>query len=292
MCAYAKTDSCSLVKTEQMGLSGVLIQTRETIENKIDELYGDNSALMSGILLGDKRNIDDSVITSFRDSGIAHLLAVSGMNTAIIAAALLFLLRLFKLRQKSIFIITSLSLIFFCAITDFSPSIVRATIMALFVLAAKLFGKRQDTLSSLFAAGILILLFDPYSLFKIGFQLSFAAVFGILCLMDKLNNIFAFLPKGLREALSVSISAQCGVLLITAYYFNYLNIYSPITNVLVTPIIGVLVIAATISVILGFILGFLAIPLVFASNILLSLTTGIASVISSFPNASYIIGEA
>lgn len=291
MSASADASTCVLIDEKQIGVLGVTKFFRENIEKKIDSLYADNAGLVKGILLGDKTDINDEVLSTFRNSGLAHVLAVSGLHIGFIVAFLLYLLRLIKIREKKIIMIIAGILFAYCAVTDFSPSIVRASIMAIFVLGSKVAGKRLDTLTSLFSAAIIILIFDPYALFSASFQLSFSAVLGILFLYDRLIKVFKFIPKKIREMLAVSLSAQCGIFLVSAYYFYNVTLYSIFSNLLAIPIIGILVIFAFVSVILGFIFNTIAIPFMFVVNILLKVLTFITTFISSLPFSSVIIGK-
>lgn len=289
--ASADASTCVLINEKQIGVLGVTKFFREEIENKIDSLYGDNAGLVKGILLGDKTEINDEVLSTFRNSGLAHVLAVSGLHISFIVAFLLYLLRLLKLKEKKIIILIAGILVVYCAVTDFSPSIVRASIMAIFVLGSKVAGKRLDTLTSLFAAAIVILLFDPFALFSASFQLSFSAVLGILFLYDRLIRLFKCIPNKIRETLAVSISAQCGIFLVSAYYFYNVTLYSVFANILAIPILGILVIFAFVSVIFGFILNVFAAPFVFVVNIVLKVLTFITTFVSSLPFSSVIIGK-
>ncbi len=291
MSASADALTSKLIKEETLGLKSVFVEARESIEDQTDSLYGDNSGLVKAILLGDKIDVEENVLTSFRDSGLAHILAVSGLHIGFVVAFLLYLLRRLKLKYKNILIIITSVLLCYCAVTNFSPSIVRASIMAVLVLGAKVVGKRQDTLTSLFAAGIIILLFDPFALFKVGFQLSFCAVLGIIFMFDNFRKLFNVLPIPIKDTFAISLSAQSGIFLVSAYYFYNVTMYSLLANILVMPIIGLLVVLAFISVILGFISSFVVIPIVWIVNMLLSILTGVASFVSSLPFASVTIGQ-
>lgn len=291
MRASADADTCKLLSYETLGIRGIFIGARSAIEDKITELYGDNAGVVKGILLGDKTEISESVIEDFRVSGIAHILAISGLHIGILVVFLLYLLRLSKLNDKSIMMIIFGILLCYCAVTNFSASIVRASIMAVLVLGAKAIGKRQDTLTSLFAAGFIILLVDPFSLFNVGFQLSFSAVLGILFVGKVCLKLFKKLPRYLREGLATLIGAQSGIFLVSAYYFYNVSVYSLFANILILPFVGVLVIFAFLSVALGLILSIIALPIVYITNILLSFLTGISAFVSSLPYASIVIGR-
>jgi competence protein ComEC len=170
---------------------------------------GDARALLKGIVTGDRGEIDPGLNRAYSDSGLAHILSASGLHVAIVA---LLLIQLVKAAVRAVpwmllrcpfsklaamaFIPTS---VFYCLLVGARAPAVRSTIMGLVFAAAVLIDRRWYSLNTLALAGILILLVYPMSLFAAEFQLSFAAVFGILTLVPRcLDALFSpSLPKGM-----------------------------------------------------------------------------------------------
>ena len=138
-------------------------------ENLALGLDNDKTNLMYSALFGDKTELNPMIKDSFSDSGVAHLLAVSGLHVGIIVGVLMGILKLFKCNKYAKFIIILLFLIFYCYLCGWSASIVRATIMTIILLGAPLLLSEYDTLSSISLAGIIILLITPSALFDISF---------------------------------------------------------------------------------------------------------------------------
>ena len=136
----------------------------------------ESGAFMRAILLGDRSELPKRLNESFRNSGTMHILAISGLNVALLAGAFLFLFKLLRLKREIYYILTMLSLIFLMVLTGSSASVVRATIMCIIFLTGKLLGRPVDAYNSLGTAALIILAINPKDLFDIGFQLSFIAV--------------------------------------------------------------------------------------------------------------------
>jgi ComEC/Rec2-related protein len=168
----------------------------------------DNRALLQASFLGDTEFLSPFIKDIFRKSGIYHLIAISGLNTAMLAAALYFFLRLFPLGRTATHLICIAALWAYLPFVGFIPSLFRATIMTSCVIAATLFEKKNYALHTLGLAGTFWFLLSPESLFDAGYQLSFAATAGILTLFQVLNR---WTPKPvnrfLRSILSFLFSA-------------------------------------------------------------------------------------
>ena len=128
--------------------------------------------------------------------------------------------------------------------TGFSPSVVRAVIMAIIVLIGQILYRETDIITSLSFAAVILLVFSPITLFNMGFQLSFAATFSLILFYKHIKKLlsFKFIPKYLTDLLAVTLSAQLGVLPITAFYFNKISLISVFTNIVVVPLTGIITI--------------------------------------------------
>ncbi len=209
-------------------------------------LGGKEGALLEGILLGGGRKLPQNVKNMFSDTGVIHILAVSGLHIGIIAAILWFIFKkFFKLDLFYVAIFTMVLLIGYAFLVQLRPSVLRATIMAGFVLFAPLVHRRSSILNALGAAALFILIFRPADIFSAGFQLSFAATGGIVYFMPRLANLISedflflrgFFPRAAQLFL-VTIAVQIGVAPISVFHFHKFQIIAPIANLLVVPVVA------------------------------------------------------
>lgn len=240
------------------GNTNFLVKTgailRERIVTVIDKsLPKEQAGLLNGMLIGYRDGLSKDVQTAFSDSGLSHVMAVSGMNVAFIIIPLVFVFKKLRIGQKAANVIIIAVLLLFVYITGFSPSVVRAVIMGVIVLLGQVIMRETDIYTSLSLAAILLLLYNPYNLFDIGFQLSFCATLSLVFfyknIKDKLN--FRFMPEIISSTLAATIAAQIGVLPIIVFYFNKVSIVSLISNLLVVPLVGLVTILGFMMAIIG-----------------------------------------
>lgn len=223
-------------------------------------------ALVQGLLLGDKSEMDPETNQMYTMTGLAHVLAVSGFHTALIYQLLIALLAFLPSDAfgKTLFTITVISSLWFYAIcTGLSASVVRAALMLSLLVSTRLIKRRPHTLHILCLSAFLILLHSPQALFDIGLQLSFTAVAGILCANQALSrNLQIRQPiiRKLWEWTCVSISAQLFTYPLLLLYFHDLPLYFIPANLISTmPVIaliymGILLLASSwLSWLAGFI---------------------------------------
>jgi competence protein ComEC len=189
-------------------------------------------ALVAGFLLGDTRGIPAPVIDAYRDSGLSHLLAVSGENVAFVMALAAPLLRRLRLGARTA---TALAIvIMFAAMTRFEPSVLRASAMAAVTLLATLSGRPASSLRVLAYAVIALLLIDPFLLHSVAFALSCGASAGIALLARPLATRIPG-PRFVREPLAVSVGAQLGVLPVLLWVFGDFPLITPVSNLAAAP---------------------------------------------------------
>ena len=203
-----------------------------------------SAALLAGLLLGDRTSLPRDVDTGFRLAGVYHILAVSGFNVAILAAAVWALCRFLKIPRSAGAATAIVIVIGFALVVGASPSVLRAVVMAVLVLAALLLERDASVTNSLALAALAILAVRPGDLFDPGFQLSFAATLGI---------VVAPLPRHvIVGALAVSAAAQLAVLPVTLTHFNQLSTIGVVANLGVVPLAGVATVLGLVAVGLSF----------------------------------------
>ncbi|MEM1119342.1 MAG: ComEC/Rec2 family competence protein [Bacteroidota bacterium] len=204
-------------------------------------------AIASALILGYKDKLNQELRDAYAESGAIHVLAVSGLHVGIVSEFLLFLLVLlpFKGQWWSWCKLTVLLLTIwtFAMLTGLSSSVQRATIMFSALNIGLVFQRDVNTYNTMAIAAFFILIIDPYTLFDIGFQFSFLAVFGILFFVKRIRQIWIPNNKYLDKLWTmtlVSISAQLAVFPLILYYFHEIPVYFWLTGFFVIPLAGLL----------------------------------------------------
>ncbi len=226
--------------------NAIKLQIKEKIEIIFEE---DKSAILKSLLLGEMQDIQDEVKENFQISNISHVLAISGMHISYIIIGLQFVLK--KIMGKRMTrIITIIILILYAFMTGFSPSIVRAVSMGVITLGAGIVFRKSDVWNSIAISLLGILIYNPFLILNVGLQLSYLGTIGIIVFEPTILRIFNSIKikkktkvvQKVKEILAVSLSAQIMILPILLYHFNIIGIYSLITNLLVSVIIGPIII--------------------------------------------------
>ena len=248
---------------------------------------GDAAGFLAAILTGDKSGLSVQAATDLSEAGLYHILAVSGMHCG-------FLLTLVTLlagrhRRRLVATVTIPLLVFYALLTGGSPSIVRACVMLSFLLAAPLFHRDSDGPTALTAALFLILLKNPFAAASISLQLSFGAMAGLLWLTPKLYALLIAGKKRGRAARFVlaSFSATMGALVFTvpisAVYFGFLVLVSPLSNLLSLWAAGIAFMLGLLAVLAGFAFTPLALALAAIPRVLTGFILFAAHLLAKLP---------
>ncbi len=253
------------------------------------QLSPSSKEFLGALITGDTSELSPDTRQSFRDAGLAHVLALSGLHVGIIT--IIFSLALWPLyaaghrRLRSVLVM--LMLWSYCIITGFSPSVTRAVIMATILITGTLLQRRVAALNSLCAAALVILILDPKAISSISFIMSFAAVASILIFANDFNpvNQRHRLAYNLTGLITVSIAAMLGTGLISILYFHTFPVYFLIANILVTFLLPPLLLSG-ISVIICAICGFSIKILCSITDFLCHSITSISQFIATLPGAT------
>ena len=218
------------------------------------------SGFLTAELTGDKSAMDDGDYLAMQETGLAHLFAVSGLHCAFLVTLLALLI---SRRQRLLCAVTIPLLLFYMVMVGMSPSVVRACIMQIFLLIAPLFRRGSDPLTSLAAALLVILLYNPFAAASVSLQLSFSATLGMVLLSSRLYKLLTGWYKGkcrpLRAALcfvaanlSATLSAVVFTAPLTAWYFRIFVLVAPLSSLLAVPAAGWSFMAAFVTALLGF----------------------------------------
>ena len=239
-------------------------QIKEKIHNNLHYgLSNENAEIAYSTLFGDKEMLSEKQYSVYKLSGVAHLLAVSGLHVGIIVGILQFILCWRHKQNWLKFALISLVLLFYAYLCDFSVSIVRAGIMAMILMIAKLTKREYDSFNSISIAGIVIFCLNPLCIFDVGFLLSFSCVIGITMLYKPILKALkkTRMSKSVVEGVSISLASTISILIVMAYYFKTLNIISIVANVILIPIF-------TIAFMCVFVVGFASIGFPFLCVVL------------------------
>ncbi|HET8964395.1 MAG TPA: ComEC/Rec2 family competence protein, partial [Chitinophagales bacterium] len=205
-------------------------------------LNKDEFSVASAILIGNRDKLDSTILASYAQTGVLHILSISGMHVALVFfvlnKALFFFDRLKHGRlPKACLLICFLWL--YTILSGLSPSVLRAATMLSFVVLGESAKRNLNTYNTLAASAFLLLVINPYLLADVGFQLSYLAVIGIISIQSPLSNFFStgiWLPDKLLALLSVSLAAQLATFPISLFYFHQFPNYFLLSNLVVMPL--------------------------------------------------------
>lgn len=214
---------------------------RDTINGTLTDEEGN---LLLAILLGDKDKLSEDIQESFKTSNLSHMLAVSGAHVSYIILGLTYVLQNSIIGKKNGKIVCIIFLLAFMAITNFTPSVTRACIMAILTLLSSIIYRKSDVYTNISVAALITLIFNPYSLLDLGFQLSYGGTIGIIIfikrIQEKKSN--SKVINYIKQMALVSIYANIIIIPIMMYHFNTVSFTFIISNIMASPILGIIVI--------------------------------------------------
>ena len=274
-----------VAKTEQG--SGLLATLRNTLKENCLSLYDPYgvSGVAQALTLRERSLLSPETNEAYRNAGLSHLLAISGLHLSVLVAMLRKLLFAFRLRKQVREVIALLVILLYCFLTGFSPSIVRAAVMVGFVLAGELFLRETDGLTLLSIALLLLLFINPYALLSVGLQLSFLSCLGILLLepyiselQKKLKGRGGYLCGLLAGSASLFLTSCAAVVFtfpVIAYTFGSLSWLAPLANLLFVPVFTPILTLLLLSVLVYSVIPAVGVALAFLPGQVLALMEGL-----------------
>lgn len=257
-------------------LSSLAFRLKHKIKNIFQRyLLPVNSRVLSGIMLGERYVFPKGIMEVFIRTGTAHIIAISGFNVGIIIFILVVLFKSAGIKHKTRCLLVIPIVLIHCIAVGASPSVVRATIMAVFMLGAYIIGREPNLINSLSLAALTILAYNPLQIFDPAFELSFASVLGIIILSPKIINLsrrsegiiggrdstntkvtFGFRPGGapffknkisyplkvIGNSFAVSLSAWLATCGIAAYYFKIITPVAILANLIIVPMVSLVIV--------------------------------------------------
>lgn len=221
---------------------------KDTINGTLTDEEGN---LLLAILLGDKDKLSEDIQERFKTSNLSHMLAVSGAHVSYIILGLTYVLQNSIIGKKNEKIVCIIFLLFFMAITNFTPSVTRACIMAVLTLFSGIIYRKSDVYTNISVAALITLIFNPYNLLDLGFQLSYGGTIGIIIfikrIQEKKSN--SKVINYIKQMALVSIYANIIIIPIMMYHFNTVSFTFIISNIMASPILGIIVITGFLFII-------------------------------------------
>ena len=239
---------------DDMGLKGLAKWSQYFLYQQYRKMgiEGQELGIISALTLGYREDLDKDVQRAFSASGAMHVLAVSGLHTGIVWGIVMWILTLGvlykplwedKFRRWLLNISTIVLIWAYAFLTGLSPSVMRSALMLTFWALSSLLEQQTSRWNPLLAAAVVILIVNPLALWSVSFQLSFAAVAGIMLFGSSMQQ--AVVSKGrvwqsVSGLLIVSLAAQLGTMPLTLHYFGQTSNYFALTNLIVVPMAGIL----------------------------------------------------
>lgn len=237
-------------------LSGWLLSLRDIIVDRFFlSLPEPHGSLLTGIIFGNRVKLDQTLVNQFRAIGISHIIAVSGYNLSILTANIQSGFRSVLGRWSSL--LALVAIVLFVLISGAPASILRAAVMATLIIMAGSWGRPVRPINLIIITAGILALFEPKIIFQLGFQLSLAATYGVMRLspLVMISTRRVRLPETLKKIMSETISAIVLTAPLLIYSFGQISLVSPLTNILVLPLIPMLMgfgLLATIGVLVYF----------------------------------------
>lgn len=256
-------DAVAIKGTSDKSIRAFFIYLNEKFSDIIcDYTTEDAGAVINALLLGNRDQISDSIARDFRRSGVSHALALSGLHMTIIMGLFEFLLIKAQLDKKLRCVILVGIALFYLALTGFSLSAARATIMLGSVYLSYLFYEESDSITALLCSAVIILIISPKSLFDISLWMSFFATMGIVVVSEiisplgykiKKKKLYIQILHKLLVSISVTLAAVFFVMIFSLVCFGEVSLVSPVTNLIVTPLVTALIIMGLLLIFVSFI---------------------------------------
>ena len=192
---------------------------------------------LNAFILGNNKDIDSEIITSYQTNGISHLLAISGMHITLLSSIFLFIFNHLSKYKKLNYFLTIIILLLYIFLSNFAPSIIRATLLFVALSIKKGLNLKIDNLYFLILIFSIYLLYNPYIIYNLGFVFSFTITFFLIMTSEYLKT-----KKGLiNQTFTVSLIAFIAGIPVLINNFSEINLLSPFINVIFVPIISFLI---------------------------------------------------
>ncbi|MFI5265544.1 MAG: ComEC/Rec2 family competence protein [Candidatus Levyibacteriota bacterium] len=274
--ANGKVVSRLAIKNPQITLqkTNFLVGSAAYFRNRIEETFNaylpkNEAVLLFGVVFGGSQGFSQDYYQAFKNAGVLHVIAASGMNVTMVAAFLISFLSLFLKRQVALGMAAS-GIFYYALLSGFQASILRAGIMAGIAFGAGMLGRQNYAFFGLLLTAYIMLFIKPETMFDVGFLLSFSATFGILTVKPLLDPIWIIKKtKGFSDDITTSVSAQIGSIPVMVGAFGAYSVISILVNALVLWTIPLLMILGGIAALCAITVPFVSVVFLYLSYPLL-----------------------
>lgn len=256
---YLKSDEYKIVQQQVSSLQMFLNATRNYVIKTIQTFIPNQkeSGVAEALLIGYRNDLDKQLVQSYSNTGVVHIIAISGLHLGMIYGFVLLIFSSFKNKRWYRFVVpvVALSIIWlFTLLAGAVPSILRSAVTFSFIAFGMFINRKTNIYNTLAASAFCLLLFNPFLLWDVGFQLSYAAVVSILLFTKPIYNCLYFQNKFLNKLWQfscVNTAAQILTLPLVLYYFHQFPLLFLFNNLLVIPLSEIILFITLLLVFIG-----------------------------------------
>ncbi|MDR0977838.1 MAG: ComEC family competence protein [Endomicrobium sp.] len=250
--------SFEYIKSEPDKIKSFALKSRADTAGIFDAYFEKSCAdVLKSLILGDKSSLSQSVKNDFINSGVIHILVVSGLHVGFISLIVVFILKFLGLSLKKSLLLSIPAVFFYVIMTGANPPALRAAVMLSCIFISLALDREPLIYNSLAFSALSILVFKPQYLFTASFQMSYGAAIGLVYFYRDISSIFKNIKiriiKFFCSVLSVTLAVQIILMPVCMYYFGRISIISFITNILIVPLAGIILYSGVIFCISAFI---------------------------------------
>ncbi len=281
-------------------LGGIYRLRHRLSQNLSQSLSEPQGAMAQAILLGIRSSIPSDLVRAFRETGTSHLLAISGLHVGVFLALSLAASRWVFGARGQVYVLAPLAAVWmYAALSGMSPSVQRAAIMGSVYLAGLYLGRQNSGMPALAAAAAVMVGLSPAILTSVSFQLSFAAMAGLVLLTPPIERRLQLaLPAGperpwsreLTFAVAASVAATLATLPLVAYYFHYVSLVSLPATLLAMPAMPLILGSALLTSALGLLDASAARPAAWIAWLCLSYLKQVVELFDAIPGSAVRVG--
>ena len=298
---YGKIEAGTIevINSEYSGIRQGLYELRMEIIERLEKLCSDNKGIFSiinnkngiigAIILGDKTDLDSDIKELYSVSGIAHILAISGLHISFIGMAIY---RLLRRRFRFLFsaAVSIPVVLSFGIMSGFGISTMRAIIMFILKIIGEVLGRKYDAITAISLAGLVLLVQNPFVVCNSGFQMSFGAIIAIVLILPIVEEILNTDNK-IIKVLSANFTISLVMNPILAWNYYELPTFSFLLNIVVVPLMSVVIVSSIVGIFCSCIMFGFGKAVIFPGCGILELYTFLCNIINKSSVASIVVGQ-
>ena len=298
---YGKIEAgtIEIINSDYSGIRQGLYELRMEIIERLEKLCSDNkgifciinnkNGIIGAIILGDKTDLDSDIKELYSVSGIAHILAISGLHISFIGMAIY---RLLRRRFRFLFsaAVSIPVVLSFGIMSGFGISTMRAIIMFILKIIGEVLGRKYDAITAISLAGLVLLVQNPFVVCNSGFQMSFGAIIAIVLILPIVEEILNTDNK-IIKVLSANFTISLVMNPILAWNYYELPTFSFLLNIVVVPLMSVVIVSSIVGIFCSCIMFGFGKIVIFPGCGILELYTFLCNIINKSSVASIVVGQ-